>query len=934
MLQPLPFPTASADAAQLLQEALAAVNPSGEHGALPRDEVLGIFRRHLSRIQQDVRAAFEAGSISGIPAARRLASLTDGLIATLHDYALTLYPDAGSLSVAATGGYGRGVLAPYSDIDLLFLTPEDPAAGALSCVEFTLYFLWDLGLKVGHATRSVEGCLTEASGDATIRTSLLDARLLAGDGALFQQLAERFGVARSENLPAFFAAKQNERNKRHHRYGDSPFVVEPNIKEGRGGLRDLQTLYWLARSLYGIAGLDELADGEGPGAGIITATEVRLALRSWDFLWSLRFHLHYVAGRAEERLTFDLQPVIGARMGYTRHGRQDGVERFMRHYFLTAREVTRLTHVLEPALVRAAQGAPAVAATTDAALANAGFVLADGQLMPARGRDIGADPLMMLELLRTARDRDLVLHPLAMRALIRNERKATALRGDPEAASIFMDLLCGRDAEHNKADGAYWLKVMNETGFIGRFLPDWARIVGQMQFDTYHVFTVDEHTIEAVRVLNLLERGELSDIAPIASGLVDHLQSRRALYVAMLLHDIAKGRGGDHSELGAELALELGPQLGLSAEETETVSWLVLHHLLLSQTAFKRDIDDPKTILDLADTIQSPERLRLLLVLTVADMRAVSPKVWNGWKATLLRELFARVAEVLAGGLATTERDVRVARAKKAAAELLVDWSAEDLERFQSLGYGGYWLSFDPETHARHARLMREAERRQAPLTVETQPLPARAVTEVMVYAADHAGLFSKIAGALAVAGASIVDARIHTLTNGMALDTFWVQDAAGGAFDAPHRLARLYVLIEQALSGRLRMAAEIRKTSTALLGRRMRAIHVPPRVVIDNRASHTHTVLEVNGRDRPGLLHDVTAAISDAGLQIASAHVTTYGVRAVDVFYVKDVFGLKVENERKLTQLREALLEALVTPEDTMQPPVPPPKRRRAASA
>jgi [protein-PII] uridylyltransferase len=355
----------------------------------------------------------------------------------------------------------------------------------------------------------------------------------------------------------------------------------------------------------------------------------------------------------------------------------------------------------------------------------------------------------------------------------------------------------------------------------------------------------------------------------------------------------------------------------------------------LSETAFKRDIDDPKTILDLAETIQSPERLRLLLVLTVADMRAVSPKVWNGWKATLLRELYGRVAEVLAGGLSTTERDVRVARAREAAASLLEDWPAADLEHFLGLGYAGYWLSFDPETHARHARMIRSAEARQAPLTVDTQPLPARAVTEVTVYAADHAGLFSRIAGALAVAGASIVDARIHTLTNGMALDTFWVQDAAGGAFDSPHRLARLYVLIEQALSGRLKLAAEIRKVSRALLGRRMRAIHVPPRVVVDNHASNSHTVLEVNGRDRPGLLHDVTAAISEQGLQIASAHVTTYGVRAVDVFYVKDVFGLKIENERKLAQLREALLTALASPEDAESdlPPPTPTRRRRSAS-
>ncbi len=293
---------------------------------------------------------------------------------------------------------------------------------------------------------------------------------------------------------------------------------------------------------------------------------------------------------------------------------------------------------------------------------------------------------------------------------------------------------------------------------------------------------------------------------------------------------------------------------------------------------------------------------------------------------------YQRVAEVLAGGLAATARDVRVQRAKQAAAALL-DWPAAEIEAFTSLGYPGYWLSFDPETHARHARLVHDAEQRHAPLTVDTQPLPARAVTEVTVYCADHAGLFSKISGALAVAGASIVDARIHTMTNGMALDTFWVQDAAGGAFDAPHRLARLSVLIEQALSGRLRLPTEMHKASKMLLGRRMQAIHVPPRVVVENRASNSHTVIEVNGRDRPGLLHDVTAAISEQGLQIASAHVTTYGVRAVDVFYVKDVFGLKVENERKLRQLRDALLTALESPEEA--PPVlPAPRRRKRAAA
>ncbi|MGA9014589.1 MAG: [protein-PII] uridylyltransferase [Acetobacteraceae bacterium] len=934
MLTPVAQPKPPEASISALSAALAALAEDG--APVPRDAALGAFRRHLARIQQHVQHAFEQDQITGLQAARLLGKLTDGLISALYEHATsdTGFGEPGHLSVAGTGGYGRGVLAPFSDIDLLFLTAEDASRQTLQVVEYMLYFLWDLGVKVGHATRSIEDCLVEGAKDTTIRTALLDSRHIAGDAKLFADFHARFRAAcKDAGVAEYIAAKQAERDVRHRRYGDSPFVVEPNVKEGRGGLRDLQTLYWIARYVYDTQTMGELADV----GDVLSPSEAKHGRRAWEFLWTVRFHLHYVAGRAEERLTFDLQPVVGARMGYTRHGRQDGVERFMRHYFLTAREVARLTRILEPGILREALGPPAVAAETDPALLKCGFVLAEGRLMAVPGRDFDREPLQMLRILQVARDRNLELHPLAIRSLIQNERRAVELRSNPKAAALFMDLMCGKEPDHHRGqhpDGARWLSILNETGFLGRFIPDWARIVGQMQFDTYHVFTVDEHTIEAIRVLNMLERGELAEVAPVATSLFDHLQSRRALYLAMLLHDIAKGRGGDHSEIGAEIALKVGPELGLSAEETETVSWLVLHHLLLSAVAFKRDIDDPKTILDVADTIQSPERLRLLLILTVADMRAVSPKVWNGWKATLLRELYGRVAEVLAGGLSTTERDVRVERARHAAAALLSDWSKQDIEKFTSLGYPGYWLSFDPETHARHARLVRDAEARQAPLTVDTQPLPARAVTEVTVYCADHAGLFSRISGALAVAGASIVDARIHTLTNGMALDTFWIQDAAGGTFDAPHRLARLAVLIEQALSGRIRLGTEIRKMSKVLLGRRMRAIHVPPRVVVDNYASNTHTVLEVNGRDRPGLLHDVTAAISDQGLQIASAHVTTYGVRAVDVFYVKDVFGLKVENERKLAALRDALLQALENPDEAAPVQAVPARKRRRAAA
>ncbi len=903
----------------------------------PRDVALAAFRRQLGRIQSHVQQRFERDGINGLAAGRLHAGLMDELVQALFDYALAVLPiqPKDRLAMAATGGYGRATLAPFSDIDLLFLTDIKAAPRIERAVEFILYFLWDLGLKVGHATRSIAECLREAKADVTIRTSLLDARCLAGDRPLFADFQTEFRADCAQDGPAdYIAAKQAERAQRHHRFGETPFMVEPNVKEGRGALRDLQTLYWLSRYVFNTFAMTELVGKNAPGGGILTETEARACKRAWEYLWTVRFHLHYVAGRAEERLTFDFQPVIGARMGYTRHGRQDGVERFMRHYFLVVREVARVTGVLEPALLRAALGPPAIAKTTDSALIEAGFVLADGKILFAPGREPERDPTAIFRILLTARDRSLDLHPLAMRKLIRSAPLAADLRGDAPAAGMFLNLLCGGEEGETErtGDSARWLTLLNETGVLGRYLPDWRRIVGQMQFDSYHVYTVDVHTVQAIKVLNNIERGLLAEIAPVASGLIEQVQSRRALYVALLLHDIAKGRGGDHSELGAEVALHVGPALGLTAEETEMVSWLVLHHLLLSQTAFSRDIDDPKTILDLADTIQSPERLRLLLILTVCDIRAVSPKVWNGWKATLLRELYARVAEVLEGGLSTTERDARIARVKEVVGGLLADWPAAARDEFLALGYPSYWLGFDPESIERHARLIQDARVRAAPLTVHAEPLPARAVTEVLVYTADHAGLFSRIAGALAIAGASIVDARIHTLTDGMALDTFWIQDAAGGPYDTPHRLARLSSLVEQALSGRLKLATEIRKATRSLLPGRMRAIHVPPRVVVDNRASNRHTVIEVNGRDRPGLLHDVTSAISDEGLQIASAHVTTYGVRAVDVFYVKDVFGMKVENERKLTQLRAALLEAL-TPHADDQPPHTISKRHAGAA-
>ena len=369
MLNPIPWPERPEDATQLLASAIEALRPPGDDAGKPvsRDAALTSFRRHLARAQQHVQDGFEAGTWTGLQSGRLLGRLIDGVIAALHDFARAQTAATGQfgppepMAVAATGGYGRGVLAPFSDIDLLFITRDAPSPGTLATVEYMLYFLWDLGLKVGHATRSVAECIAQADRDLTVRTSMIDARRLSGDQALFDDFTTAFlAFCQGGGIGAFIAAKQDERDARHHRYGESPFLVEPNIKEGRGGLRDLQTLYWMTRYVFGVQVMGELVGPDSPGGGILTAIEAKHARRSWDFLWTVRFHLHYVAGRAEDRLTFDMQPVVGARMGYTRHGRQDGVERFMRHYFLTAREITRITAVLEPAVVRAALGPPAL----------------------------------------------------------------------------------------------------------------------------------------------------------------------------------------------------------------------------------------------------------------------------------------------------------------------------------------------------------------------------------------------------------------------------------------------------------------------------------------------------------------------------------------------------------------------------------------------
>ena len=927
--RPVRAASAIIDGPELTVRLAALVSEHGPEGGKLRPAMLALLQQALADGREEVRRRFEEGDGGGDDCVAEMAHLVDQLICALAVTAVDrLYPMPNPtmgerLTIVAIGGYGRGELAPQSDIDLMFLLPYKSSARVEQIVETILYMLWDLGLKVGQSVRSVDECVRSAKADITIRTSLLESRPLWGENQLYETFRQRFDkevVAGSG--AAFVEAKLEERDTRHRRLGDSRYVLEPNIKDGKGGLRDLQTLFWIGKYLYRVNTVAELVE-----RGVLTKREALRFAKAQTFLITLRCHLHFLARRPEERLTFDVQTEIGSRMGYTDHAGTSGVERFMKHYFLIAKDVGDLTRIFCAALEAESQRPPRRAFGLLGAARKAldGFVVEGERLNIADPQQFSERPVDMIRLFHLAQERRLDIHPGALRQITRSLKSIDrALRADPEANRLFLEILTSR------TDPEMALRRMNEAGVLGRFIPDFARVVAQMQYDMYHVYTVDEHTLFAVGILHRIDSGQLAEELGLTTRVMAKISSRRALYVAMLLHDIAKGRGGDHSVLGARVARKLCPRFGLDDEETETVEWLVRWHLLMSDFALKRDVEDDKTVLDFVAQVESPERLRLLLVLTTADIRAVGPGRWNGWKATLLGELFHRAKALMTGGFDVAERSRRVDAAQEALRTALPDWTAEDLEGFVSKGYPPYWLSLDTDAHAHHARLVRDAEREERPLTVDTRIDRASATTELTVYTADHPGVFSRLAAALAVGGASIADAKIFTMANGMALDVFSIQDAtSGGAFDAPDKLARLSVLIERSLSGRLKPNVELSKRRAAQPSR-TRVFRVQPRVVIDNDASRTHTLIEVNGRDRPGLLYDITRALTDLSLQISSAKVQTYGERAVDVFYVKDVFGLKVTHDGKLNQIRDGLLAALTDPDCAARPlPVLRPRRR-----
>jgi [protein-PII] uridylyltransferase len=846
--------------------------------------------------------------------AERLCAMHDDIIRILFEFVLKhLYPsenpsESERMAIVATGGYGRGLMAPGSDIDLLFLLPYKQTAWGESVAEAILYCLWDLGLKVGHATRSIDECIKQAKADMTIRTALLEARFLLGDKKLFDEMMARFDKQVVQGTgPDFVAAKLAEREERHRRGGQSRYLVEPNVKDGKGGLRDLHTLFWIAKYVYRVRELEELAD-----RGVFEQEELRLFRRCEDFLWSVRCNMHFVAGRAEERLSFDIQREIAIRLGYTEHPGMKDVERFMKHYFLVAKDVGDLTAILCSALEdQQAKPAPVLSRMIAKfrprgrrALPDAEGFLDDNNRLTIAGPEVFTqDPVNLIRMFRIAQKHNLVLHPDAMRAATKSLRLIDSkLRQNPEANKLFLEILTSHDAE-------IILRRMNETGVLGRFVRAFGRIVAMMQFNMYHHYTVDEHLLRCIGVLAEIERGTNEEFT-LANDLTRKIlpEHRTLLYVAMFLHDIAKGRIEDHSLAGARIARVFCPRLGMSAADTETVAWLVEQHLVMSTVAQSRDLSDRKTIENFAAVVQSLERMKLLTILTTADIRAVGPGVWNGWKAQLLRTLYYETEPVLTGGFSEVNRAQRVAMAQGELKAELKDWPAERIEAYFARHYPAYWLKVDLPHRVAHARFVYAAESADKTMATTFALDASRGVTEVTVLAPDHPWLLSTLAGACAATGANIVDAQIFTTTDGRVLDTIAVSREFEQDEDETRRGARIADTIEKALSGTLKLPEVVARRS-ATKGR-FRAFAIEPEVTINNQWSNRYTVIEVMGLDRPGLLYELTATLSKLSLNITSAHVATFGERVVDVFYVTDLLGAKIASPTREMAIKRSLLQ------------------------
>lgn len=883
-----------------------------EHGL--RKTALDLFKGALFRGRLIAQERLEAGA-GGNDCAALLSAVQDEVLSALYDYTLQHIfrvhnrTSAERLSICATGGYGRATLAPSSDIDLLFIRPVRDSSWAEGVIEYILYMLWDMGLKVGHASRTIAECLRAAKEDITIRTSVLEMRLVCGDLEPFEELSRRLKTQVFANTgQEFISAKMKERDSRHIRTGESRYMVEPNIKDGKGGLRDLQTLFWIAKYIYPNIEKPEDYINEG----IFTKQQMSTFLESEEFLWTVRCHLHFLTGRPEERLTFDLQPEMARLMGYGDKGDNPAVERFMKHFFVITKQVGSLTRImsakLEADLMKKAPkglGGLLPSKKKQKLLEDKRFSIFMGRIGFTFMEKVEEDPCSMLSLFIEAHKQGLDIDPASMAEVARLSQKCVDLPKNEEAKKLFLQIM---EIEEGPFD---ILNLMNETGLLGLMVPQFGRIVGQTQFNMYHHYTVDEHTLHAVREICEIERGLHKEDLPLCTEVFPKIQNRRGLYLAMLLHDVGKGEG-DQQILGAKAARIACKKFDVSDEETELVAWLVGHHLLMSDIAQKRDLGDPSTVSKFAEDVGSTEKLRLLLILTVADIRAVGPGIWNDWKAQLLRDLYKLTEATLRGGQTNISfvKDVLYAKARESKEKFLKD--SNIAEWFENIDVS-YWIGFNEEQLewqiSEVAKYVNHDSENWVSSRVGSKIIKNCGATEFMIITKDRRGLFAKLARVFDAHNANIVDARIYTSQKGLAFDIFSVHDINGHPYGIsdPYAIEALETDLMNCLDNNEVIISKAVKPT-----KRRAAFQVEPFVLFDNESSTYDTIIEVSGADRQGLLADIAQNLQDEAINITSAHIGGSGERAEDAFYVRKIDGVKLLEPHRIERLKKLLEKTL----------------------
>jgi len=871
-----------------------------------RPRLIDLVKSERARVLTALQESLNAGNDNGWTAAVRLAHWTDVAITEIFSQIQDTLPQSRRTPMAliGLGGYGRSQLAPHSDIDLLFLTQNAISDDSARSVEALLYVLWDAGFKVGQAVRSMGQCVSEANDDVRTMTSMIENRLITGDVALATRLDTKItSMVRGARSRKFTDEKMAERRNRYMQPGNSRYALEPHVKEGIGGLRDLHTVYWIARARFGGTGPELLRE-----QGLLTAGQAERMRTAETFFWTVRFHLHMLVGRGEDRLTFDLQLDVAKALGYARRGGQQGVERFMTRYYKMTRDVGALSYFVLASVLDdvKAEGSLSLPEFLIPRNEIEGFQVQNNRLRAPRGKHFDDNPLDLIRIFKVSLDEGLEIHPKTLQTIMQKARLVSAnhLPDDPAANALFLDILA-----HSR-NPLEVLRLMNDTSVLGYLLPEFGAVVGMMQFNRYHHYTVDEHTLRAVGILHRIANDQGDDGMGRATMVFGDIVQTKALFVAMLLHDLMKGRDEPHEILGAEMAKTMCPRMGLTESETSYVSWLIQEHLTMSAVAFQRDIDDPSVIKDFAARAGSLERLRGLFVLTVADIRAVGPDVWNGWKSSLLGQLFLGASDVLTLGTDSPREADRAQECQEQVAAALPAQISAQFEQLKDAAPRAYWLAYEPDTILCHLDLMAETEASGEKIGVSFRQHVDQGWTEVFVYVLDHAGMFAGIAGAVGVCGHDIDGAKAHTLGNSMLLDTFAVSTQQGEALDTNQR-ERLQDTIWRVVTGQLPLGPEIEKR----LKRRSQRIQVldpDHAIVVNNRASDRFTLLEVSGPNRPGELYRITRALGADGLAIHSAKISSYGQRYVDVFYLRDGLGGKIESEDRLSRIKTRVMESL----------------------